>query len=112
MIRQKIENRQVIDIPGVDLTDASYITVFMRQNSHEWTYTTGGGNGVNVVSATQLTLTIPFEDAVQLVSTMNCELQTCWMEDVDGTLVPRSTDPVEVPVGELIANAGYNPNGD
>lgn len=105
-MRQKIENKQIINIPGVDMTAADNITVFLRQDAHEWTYTTGG-NGVNVVSATQITVTVPYETAMKLLAT-DCELQVCWTEDVDGTDVPRATDPLTVPVGELIAKDGYN----
>ena len=104
-MRQKIENKQIITIPGVDLTAAEDLTVFMTQDAHEWRFWAAAGAGVTVDSETQMTLTIPFEIAMQLLPT-DVKLQACWIDGDTGT--SRSTDPITVPVGELIAKDGYH----
>lgn len=106
-MRQKIENKLLITVPGVDLTHAEDLTVFMTQDAHEWRFWAAAGAGLNVDSATQMTLTIPYETAMQLLPT-DVKLQACWIDGGEGgTGAYRSTDPITVPVGELIAKDGF-----
>lgn len=104
-MRQKIQNKQLINIPGADMTAADNITVFLKQDAHEWTFT--ADDGVDVVSATQITLTVPYETAMLLLPT-DCLLQVCWTEDGQ----PCAQDPIKIAVGELIAKDGFNPGND
>lgn len=103
MIRQRIQNKTVIDLDGsVDLTTSSDVTVWVKQGSLELKYT-----NPTVVTATQMTLTIPFADAMKLDATVHCTIQAAGL---DSNYVPWSTDPVIVDVGEFIAEEGYNPD--
>lgn len=99
-MRERIKNTLRVEVEGIDLTTARDLELYVRQ-----------GRGVHamytpqVLSATELLLVIPYEDAMQL-SGGAAELQLAFT-DANGT--PRASDPTIEDVGRLIWEEGYNP---
>ena len=99
-MRERIKNTLHVEVEGIDLTTVRDIELYVRQ-----------GRGFRamyrpqVLSATELLLVIPYEDAMQL-SNGASELQLAFV-DAGGT--PRASEPTSEDVGRLIWEEGYAP---
>ena len=99
-MRERIRNELHIEVDGVDLTTVRNIEFYVRQGKCFFrTYP------AFVVSPSEMTVSIPFEDAMQLTSSM-ASLQFAFV-DANGT--PRASEPAAEPVGILLKKAGYDP---
>lgn len=99
-MRERIRNELHIEVDGVDLTTVRNIEFYVRQGKCFFrTYK------ATVISPTEMTVSIPFEDAMQLTSSM-ATLQFAYV-DANGT--PRASEPAAEPVRVLLKEAGYNP---
>lgn len=99
MIREKIQNQLKITCEDIDLTEISNIEFYVRQFVSFFCYTP------SVLSSTEMTVTIPFEDAKKLKDG-EAKLQFAF---VDKNGVPRASDIVTVSVRDLLKEGGYNP---
>ena len=100
-MRERIRNELHIEVEGVDLTTVRNIEFYVRQGKCFFrTYP------AIVVSPTEMTVSIPFEDAMQLTSSSMVLLQFAFV-DVNGT--PRASEPAAESVGVLLKKAGYDP---
>lgn len=97
-MREKIENLLHIEVSGVDLTTLENIEFYVKQNLRFWQYTP------NVISANEMTVKIPFDDA-KCLKQGTALLQFAFIEG--GT--PRASEIETVNVSDLLKNAGYNP---
>lgn len=99
-MRERIRNELHIEVEGVDLTTVRNIEFYVRQGKCFFeTYP------VSVVSATEMVVSIPFEDAMRLTSSM-ASLQFAFV-DANGT--PRASEVAAEPVNVLLKKAGYAP---
>ena len=99
-MRERIRNELHIEVEGVDLTTVRNIEFYVRQGKCFFrTYP------AIVVSPSEMTVSIPFEDAMQLTSGM-ASLQFAFV-DANGT--PRASEPAAEPVEILLKKAGYDP---
>lgn len=98
-MRQRMKNYLHIAVGGVDLTTASNIEFYLRQGGLFFQYTP------EVVSAEEMLVEIPFEDAMRLGSG-DCRVQFAFTDE-NGT--PFATNVKTVPVGVLLKEAGYAP---
>lgn len=96
-MRQRMKNYLSIAVNGVDLTTVSNIEFYLRQASLFFQYTP------KVVSAEEMLVEIPYEDAMKLTSG-ECRIQFAYT-DISGT--PLATDVKNVSVGTLLKEAGY-----
>ena len=106
---QKLENKTAIELPGVDLTDAENLTVFLRQDAHEFKYWNAAGAGVTIdpENPSWFTLTIPYEDAMQLL-VGPAKLQAFWIDGGEnGTGAYKHTDAETIYISENIAEDGF-----
>lgn len=98
-MRQRIENNLLITCDDVDLTTLSKLEIYMVQDGLFFQYTP------KVLSATEMLVTVPLEDALRLKKT-SVRVQLAYTDDL-GT--PRASEPATVPVSELLKEAGYDP---
>lgn len=98
-MRKKIENRIKITCTNIDLTTVTNIEFYVRQTSFFGQYTPV------VLSASEMLVVIPFEDAYKLKDG-DAEIQFAFV-DVEGN--PRATDPKTISVGNLLKERGYDP---
>lgn len=99
-MRQRIENKITIDVTGADdLTTVSNLVIWIYQPLAKLEYTP------MVVSAEQLLVTIPFEDAMKLRSENTAEIQIAYT-DADGN--KKASDIVTIAVKRLLDEEGYN----
>ncbi len=97
-MRKNIKNALEILVDGIDLTTVSNIQFYVRQKPF-FEYTP------EVIAADCMLVIIPLEDALQLNATQ-IKLQFAFV-DADGN--PRASGIVQIPVGELLKEAGYDP---
>lgn len=99
-MRERIQNELHIEVEGVDLTTVRNIEFYVRQGRGFFkTYP------VTVISAAEMTVHIPFEDAMEL-STSAALLQFAYV-DANGT--PMASEIATESVGSLLQREGYNP---
>ena len=99
VITQKIKNKLTISCSEVDFTTSTDIEFYVRQGSLFFLYVP------TVVDATHMTVAIPFADAMKLQA-LPVSLQWA-LTDSSGN--PVSVDPVTIPVGVFLKEAGYDP---
>lgn len=98
-MKAKMQNSLHITCEDVDLTTISNIEFYVRQGQFFRQYTP------EVVSADEMLVQIPFEDAMQL-SMAGIRLQFAFT-DADGN--PRATEIETARAGDLLKEAGYDP---
>ena len=98
-MRKNIKNALEILVDGVDLTTVSNIQFYVRQEALFFEYSP------EVIAADCMLMIIPLEDALQLNATQ-IKLQFAFVDE-DGN--PRASGIVQIPVGELLKEAGYDP---
>lgn len=99
-MRQRMANQLVVKVEGVDLTQITKPELYLSQPPRFFQYTP------TIVSATELLVNIPYDDAMQFKRN-SVSLQLAFT-GADG--VPDATEPVEIPVGTLLKEAGYDPS--
>lgn len=99
-MRERIKNSIYVEVEGVDLTTISNVEFYVRQKPEFYEK-----YPVNIASASEMVVTIPFEDAMRL-TTGPAQLQFAFVDE-RGT--PRASDIVVEDVGRLLAKEGYNP---
>lgn len=99
MIREKIQNQIKITCEDVDLTKATNIEFYVKQLSFVGTYTP------EVLTAHEMVVTIPFNDARRLMRG-KASLQFAFVDE-NGN--PRASDAIEDDVAELLKGDGYDP---
>jgi hypothetical protein len=97
-MREKIQNQIKITCEDIDLTELTNIEFYVRQFRFFGCYTP------YVISATEMVVTIPFEDAKKLKQG-KVELQFAF---VDKNGVPNASDVVTETVAELLKESGYD----
>ena len=98
-MREKIENYLHIEVTNVDLTQVTDLEFYIRQGFRFWQYKP------TVVSGSEMTVRIPFEDAMCLKGGGFAQLQFTFMRNG----VPGASEIVSKLVGDLLKEAGYNP---
>jgi len=98
-MRQRIENRVLLTVDGAELTKLSNLELYLKQGYLFFEYVP------QVLSDTELLVTIPVEDALKLRST-EVRLQLAFTDEAGN---PGATDVVGVNVEELLKEAGYDP---
>lgn len=98
-MREKIKNTLKITCNDIDLTTISNIEFYVRQSNFFGCYVP------SILSTTEMTVTIPFEDAKKLRDG-KADLQFAF---VDKNGVPNASDIVTVNVGDLLKEGGYDP---
>lgn len=99
-LRKKIENQLKIACKGVDLTKVSNIEFYVKQDNFFRCYTP------IIVSATEMAVIIPFEDAKQL-KMGRVRLQFAFVNE-NG--IPDASNIVVRHVQDFLKEAGYDPN--
>lgn len=99
MIREKIQNTFKIACDDIDLTTITGIEFYVKQLKFFGCYTP------RVISPSEMIVTIPFEDAKKLHDG-SAKLQFAF---TDENGVPGASEPITVPVGELLKEMGYDP---
>lgn len=97
MLTQKIENRLLIEVDGIDLTGATDIEFYVRQGKTFFEYTP------QIVDASHMAVVIPKEDAMQL-ATVGVKLQFA-LTGADGNA--RNSDVIVMTAEEFLKEAGY-----
>lgn len=98
-MRENIENLLKITCEDIDLTTLSDIEFYVRQTKFFGSYVP------NVISSSEMTVVIPFEDAKKL-TTGEVKLQFAFT-DAEGN--PRASDIVTETVEGLLKEVGYDP---
>lgn len=98
-MREKIKNVLTVNVEGLDLTQISDVEFYVRQ------YGFFGKYAPEIVSAGKMLVTIPFKDAAKLRAG-TAKLQFAYR---DGAGVPQATNLIEMDVGELLKEDGYDP---
>ena len=98
-VREKIKNLLKITCTDVDLTTLTNIEFYVKQARFFGCY------APIVISPTEMAVTIPFEDA-QRLRKGKAELQFAFV-DADGN--PDASDVIEMDVGDLLKEVGYDP---
>ena len=96
-MREKIENRLKITCNGIDLTTLTNIEFYVRQANFFGCY------DPTVISASEMVVVIPFEDAKKL-RTGDVKLQFAFTNK-DGN--PDASDVVNMKVRDLLKEVGY-----
>ena len=99
-MRQKIENNLDVEVKGVDLTGCTDLEFYVKQDGLFFQYTPV------VVDASNMIVTVPYEDAMKLRKT-TVKVQFAFTNESGH---PDSSAPVEIPVGEFLKEAGYDPH--
>lgn len=98
-MRRRIKNNLHITVEGVDLTKASNLEFYMRQGPFFRQYIP------KVLSQNEMLVTVPLEDATSLELT-KVSLQLAFTDE-NGE--PIATDPLIIPVDDLLKEVGYDP---
>ena len=98
-MRQRIENKIKLDVDGFNMTTASNILVFLRQDDIFYEYTP------KVIDGTTLTFVITYEEAMALKSDRKAQLQIAF---TDSSGNKHASGVVNVTVDVLIKEAGYD----
>lgn len=96
-MREKIKNQLLITCTDVDLMEIGNVEFYIKQGNTFLQYTP------NVISASEMLVTIPLSDAMQL-NPGSVRLQFAFT-DRNGS--PRATEVVRLTVSELLKEAGY-----
>ena len=96
---KKIKNQLKITCTDIDLTEITNIEFYVKQLKFFGCYTP------SVLSSTEMTVTIPFEDAKKL-KRGEVELQFAF---TDRNGIPDASEPTTIPVGKLLKEMGYDP---
>lgn len=99
-MKQRIENQVVITCDDVDLTTLANLEVYIKQGHLFFQYVP------EVKSSSEMLVTIPYEDAMQLKSHV-IELQFAFTYPNGAS---DASNVVIVPVDKLLKEAGYDPN--
>ena len=99
-MRQKIENHLFIEVDGVDLNSCSGLEFYVKQDHLFFQYIP------EVKSASEMLVTVPYKDAIKLRRTP-VQIQFAFT-DANGN--PDASEAVELPVEELLKEAGYDPS--
>jgi len=104
MIRQKIENALAVTVTGVDLTGISNVEFYIRQGDFFYQCTP------EIVDKTMMRVTIPKKEADRLRATGHPSICPAQLQFAytDAAGVPRASDVLKVPVGELLKESGYD----
>lgn len=97
-MRKKIKNTLKITCNDVDLTKVKKIEFYVRQTNFFGCYTP------TVISAHEMVVVIPFEDAKKMQN-REAEVQLAFTDE-NGN--PRATDIATTNVGNLLKEVGYN----
>ena len=100
-MQQRIENRLHLTVEGADLTGAKKPELYVKQGMRTFFQ-----YEPEILSGSELLVTVPYEDAMQLSRT-TCMLQLAFT-DAEGN--PVATEPEEVSVGALLKEMGYDPS--
>lgn len=98
-MRENIENLLKVTCEDIDLTTLTNIEFYVKQIKFFGCYTP------NVISSSEMTVKIPFEDAKQLACG-EVKLQFAFT-DAEGN--HRATDVVTESVSDLLKEMGYDP---
>lgn len=98
-MRKNIQNGLAISVEGADMTKATQIEFYVRQNPVFFSYKP------QVVSAGELYVEIPYEDAMELEAAP-VRLQFAFVDEGGN---PRASGIVELFVGDFLKEAGYDP---
>jgi hypothetical protein len=98
-MRENIENLLKVTCEDIDLTTITDIEFYVKQSRFFGCYTP------HVVSANEMIVKIPFEDAKKMVDG-EAKLQFAF-RDAEGN--PRASNIVTKTVGELLKEMGYAP---
>ncbi len=98
-MRIRIKNQLLLVCEDIDLTEISNIEFYVKQNGFFGIYTP------NVVSDTQMTVEIPYKDAMRLRHG-EVRLQFAF---VDKNGVPDASDIVIESAKDFLKEAGYDP---
>lgn len=98
-MREKIQNTLKITCEDIDLTTLTDIEFYVKQSKFFGCYTP------SILSSTEMTVTIPFEDAMKLKGG-EVKLQFAF-KDKNG--VPDASSILSVGVHHLLKEAGYAP---
>lgn len=98
-MRKNIQNDLLITCNGVDLQSVTNIQFYVRQQEQFLEYVP------DILSANEMTVRLPLADACKLQAG-TVLLQFAFV-DADGN--PRASEIVQIPVGELLKEAGYDP---
>lgn len=99
-MREKIKNTLKITCTDIDLTKISNIEFYVRQGYFFRSYFP------DVISSSEMVVTIPFEDAKKLQHDKEVELQFAFTDE-NGN--PDASDVVVSEVKELLKGDGYDP---
>ncbi len=97
-MREKIVNYLHIEVNGIDLAQVTDLEFYIRQGARFWQYKPA------VVSETEMTVFIPFEDAMCLRQGF-VQLQFAFMRNG----VPGASEIISEHVDNLLKEAGYRP---
>lgn len=99
-MRQKIENELTITCQDVDFTTSTDIEIYVRQEDLFLQYAPA-----TVADEHTIKVIVPFADAMKLTT---APVSVQWaLTDSSGK--PVAPDPVTVPVGIFLKEAGYDP---
>lgn len=96
---QRMKNTLLVTVQGVDLQTVYGLEFYVRQGPFFRVYSP------SVHSTTEMAVTIPYEDAMQLAA-RNVRLQFAF---TDANGIPDRSGIVEMPVDEFLKEAGYDP---
>ena len=97
---RRIRNVMQVTCDALDLTTITNIEFYVRQGPGIFFQYTP-----EVISKNKMLVDVPFADAMQL-RLGPVELQFAY---TDANGIPGKTEIVEIPVGELLKEAGYDP---
>ena len=97
-MREKIKNQLKITCEDIDLTEVTDIEFYVKQFAFFGCYTP------SVLSPTEMTVSIPFEDAKK-IKNGEAKLQFAF---TDKNGIPRASDVVVKSVNELLKEGGYD----
>ena len=98
-MQQRMRNTLIFTVRNANLMEFSNFEFYVKQGQTFFQYTP------RVLSANQMSVDIPFENAMQLTST-TVRMQFAYTDE-NGT--PQRSGIREVPVSELLKEAGYDP---
>lgn len=97
-MRQRIENRLIITVDGVDLTTVTDILFWVRQSNTLFEYVP------EVIDSETMSVTIPKEDAMKLLLS-TVEMQFAF---TDQDMHPAASEIVKMQVDQLLKESGYD----
>ena len=103
-MKQRIDNHLHIACPNTEFTTYSNIEFYIKQDEKDFYRQYTLGDGVHIISDTELLIEVPQEDVMALIAGKPIKLQFAFTDDQG---CARASEILKTTAGEFLKEIGY-----